>query len=114
LNCRKYKYILSNDSEQTLLTIQNNYQSLPLRGETDSLYASAPRDMATPAEFPNLPANIQAVFSQNEGNDEALLIAFMPVFCDHVGADRIFLQPRNPFTRVCKILQWRRNDEIPW
>jgi hypothetical protein len=67
-----------------------------------------------PTMLPNLPADLEAVFSQHEGNDEALLTAFMPIFCDHVKADRIFLQPRNPFTRVCKILQWRRNEEVPW
>jgi len=38
----------------------------------------------------------------------------MPVFCDHVKADRIFLQPRNPSTRVCKIKRWRRDKSVPW
>jgi len=43
-----------------------------------------------------------------------LLKEFMPVFCDHIKADRIFLQPRDPHTRVCKVMRWRRNEDIPW
>ncbi|KZP18674.1 hypothetical protein FIBSPDRAFT_1045981 [Athelia psychrophila] len=38
----------------------------------------------------------------------------MPAICDHIQADRIFVQPRNPFTRVCKIMRWRRTESIPW
>jgi hypothetical protein len=38
----------------------------------------------------------------------------MPVFCDHINADRIFVQARNPDTRICKVIRWRRNHSIPW
>ncbi|KUJ23900.1 uncharacterized protein LY89DRAFT_679182 [Mollisia scopiformis] len=62
----------------------------------------------------SLPPDLEAVFNEHPQDQEALLKAFMPVFCDHVRADRIFLQPRNPSTRVCKILRWRRTDSIPW
>ncbi|PVH84066.1 hypothetical protein DL98DRAFT_512823 [Cadophora sp. DSE1049] len=63
--------------------------------------------------FPILPDDLEVVFSTNQNDPEALLIAFMPVFCDHVKADRMFIQPRNPDTRVCKVLRWRRSEEIP-
>jgi hypothetical protein len=63
-----------------------------------------------------LPPDLEEIFSSHsETNDhEALLQAFMPLFCDHLKADRIFLQPRNPLTRVCKILRWRRSEGVPW
>lgn len=63
---------------------------------------------------PSLPQDLEDVFTGHALDHEALLKAFMPVFCDHLQADRIFLQPRNPKTRVCKILRWRRNEDIPW
>ncbi|CZR56069.1 uncharacterized protein PAC_05957 [Phialocephala subalpina] len=69
--------------------------------------------MASQAYAPSLPRDLEEVFSSHEGDREALLKAFMPVFCDHVRADRIFLQPRNPETRVCKVFRWRRNENIP-
>ncbi|KAE8449458.1 hypothetical protein EG329_008066 [Mollisiaceae sp. DMI_Dod_QoI] len=62
----------------------------------------------------SLPLDLETIFSSHADNHDALLNAFMPAFCDHVQADRIFLQPRNPKTRVCKILRWRRNENIPW
>ncbi|KAF8855999.1 hypothetical protein BDZ45DRAFT_804500 [Acephala macrosclerotiorum] len=70
--------------------------------------------MALQADSPSLPSDLEAVFSSDTGDHEALLRAFMPVFCNHVRADRIFLQPRNPETRVCKVFRWRRNETIPW
>lgn len=71
-------------------------------------------EMALQADIPSLPSDLEAVFGSHGGDHEALLRAFMPVFCDHVQADRIFLQPRNPETRVCKVFRWRRNESIPW
>lgn len=64
--------------------------------------------------MPKLPQDLETVFAGHVDDHEALLEAFMPVFCDHLKADRIFLQPRNPETRVCKVLRWRRSDSIPW
>ena len=63
---------------------------------------------------PELPADLETVFTTHSDSHESLLQAFMPVFCDHIKADRMFLQPRNPHTRVCKALRWRRNETIPW
>jgi hypothetical protein len=63
---------------------------------------------------PMLPLDLEAVFANNKHDPEALITAFMPVFCDHMKADRIFVQPRNPQTRVCKVLRWRRDESIPW
>jgi len=62
---------------------------------------------------PALPADLEAIFTIHKDNLHTLLEEFMPVFCDHVKADRIFLQPRNPHTRVCKVMQWRRDPDIP-
>ena len=69
--------------------------------------------MAQPKLVPELPDDLEAVFSAHQNDPEALLIAFMPVFCDHVKADRMFIQPRNPDTCVCKVLRWRRSEDIP-
>lgn len=69
--------------------------------------------MAT-QELPTLPADLEEILATNNGNLHALLENFMPIFCEHVKADRIFLQPRNPHTRICKVMRWRRNESIPW
>lgn len=70
--------------------------------------------MARPAEPHTLPADLEDILATNNGDLHALLEKFMPVFCNHVKVDRIFLQPRNPHTRVCKVMRWRRNENIPW
>ncbi|KAG0645827.1 hypothetical protein D0Z07_7713 [Hyphodiscus hymeniophilus] len=64
--------------------------------------------------LPALPADLESIFSSHANNPLALIEAFMPVFCDHVDADRIFVQARNPDKRVCKVMRWRRHDGIPW
>ncbi|KAK0113363.1 hypothetical protein ONS95_013617 [Cadophora gregata] len=69
--------------------------------------------MSQPLAIPKLPEDLEDVFTAHENDPEALLTAFMPVFCDHVKADRMFIQPRNPDTRVCKVLRWRRSEDIP-
>ncbi|KAH7379934.1 hypothetical protein BKA64DRAFT_713972 [Cadophora sp. MPI-SDFR-AT-0126] len=69
--------------------------------------------MAWIETVPKLPDDLEAVFSTHQSDPEALLMAFMPVFCDHVKADRMFFQPRNPDTRVCKVLRWRRSKDVP-
>jgi len=61
-----------------------------------------------------LPTDLEAIFTLHANEPLTLMNAFMPVFCNHVGADRIFLQPRNPDTRVCKVIKWRSKDSIPW
>jgi hypothetical protein len=63
---------------------------------------------------PALPPDLEALFTIHKHDPEALITAFMPLFCDHVKVDRIFMQPRNPHTRVCKVLRWRRDESIPW
>jgi hypothetical protein len=63
---------------------------------------------------PILPPDLEAVFTAYKQDPEALITAFMAVFCNHLKADRIFMQPRNPQTRVCKVLRWRRDENVPW
>lgn len=61
-----------------------------------------------------LPADLEVIFSTHKSDPVALIGAFMPALCDHLNADRIFVQPRNPDTRICKVMRWRRNEGIPW
>ena len=70
--------------------------------------------MSTTEELPALPADLEAIFEEHADDLLGLINAFMPGFCDHVKADRIFVQVRNPDTRICRIMRWRRNDSIPW
>ncbi|KAE9366044.1 hypothetical protein N431DRAFT_430213 [Stipitochalara longipes BDJ] len=63
---------------------------------------------------PALPPDLEAVFTNHKHDPEALIVAFMHPFCNHITANRIFMQPRNPETRVCKLLRWRRYESIPW
>jgi len=71
------------------------------------------RNMTSSGGFPSLPTDLEIIFSTH--NDPVTLIeAFMPALCEHIKADRIFIQPRNPDTRICKVIRWRRNENIPW
>lgn len=62
----------------------------------------------------SLPADLEALFTIYSDNPPVLLQALMPVLCNHLRTDRIFIQPRNPLTRVCKVLRWRRSEDVPW
>ena len=62
---------------------------------------------------PILPDELETLFSAHH-NPVELIEAFMPVFCNLIGADRIFVSPRNPVTRVCTTFKWMRSEEIPW
>ena len=79
----------------------NEYLTYLLHKRRTSLQNTSFTDMDPSANPTSLPGDLEAVFSDYAGNNLALLTAFMPV-CDHVHADRI--QPRNPRTRVCKLL----------
>lgn len=71
-------------------------------------------DMPQASSTPSLPNDLEVLFLWHESDPEDLLMAFMPVFCDHIQADRMFIQARNPDTRICKVLRWRRGENIPW
>jgi hypothetical protein len=64
--------------------------------------------------LPALPADLEVIFSTHNSDPVTLIEAFMPALCEHVKADRIFIQPRNPDSRVCRVMRWRRNESIPW
>ena len=70
--------------------------------------------MTTTETPPALPTDLEAIFTTHANDPIALIQAFMPIFCNHIAADRIFVQCRNPDTRICKVMRWRRNDNIPW
>ncbi|KAH8598901.1 hypothetical protein B0O99DRAFT_683640 [Bisporella sp. PMI_857] len=63
---------------------------------------------------PVLPIELERLFSTFQNEPARLIEAFMPVFCDLVEADRIFVSPRDPHTRVCTTFKWRRNESVPW